>query len=141
MERTRTTEHTNSRSKQRSKEQSSSSQSRPNVRIKIPNIHNSSGNNKRKKEEEKETEQVCMYSLLSPNPKFRDKETIRGFRLLELLPPPRPSNQRQQPWPYLVVAEAAASPPFPSVSSRKWKPDKDGEQTEGRFGQIRGGFI
>jgi len=83
MERTRTTEHTNPRSKQRSKEQSSSSQSRPNVRIKIPNIHNSSGNNKRKKKEEERkhpNRSVCADSYPQiPNSQTRERSEGSDF--------------------------------------------------------------
>ena len=130
MERTRTTEHTNSRSKQRSKEQSSSSQSRPNVRIKIPNIHNSSGNNKRKKRRrEKTSEQVCMCRLLSPNPKFTNKGTIRGFRLLDLLPPPTLKSKAAMAVPR--GSRSGGVSPFSPRLLAEMEAGQDGEQTEG----------
>ena len=90
MERTRTTEHTNPRSKQRSKEQSSSSQSRPNVRIKIPNIHNSSGNNKRKKKRENIRTGLFVQTLI---PKSQIHKQGNDQRVPTFRPPSSPDPQ------------------------------------------------
>ena len=92
MERTRTTEHTNPRSKQRSKEQSSSSQSRPNLRIKIPNIHNSSGNNKRKKKKKRENIRTGLY-VQTLIPKSQIHKQGNDQRVPTFRPPSSPDPQ------------------------------------------------